>query len=169
MLGLALTAKISIKDTDLGMKKIVAELKNLEKKDVLVGIQARSKTQVTYKAGRKGKANVDIAEYATENEFGNSKIPERSFIRSAFDENLSLIESFVEKQYGKIIDGTSTTDQALGTIGKVIESMVKTKIRQIQFPPNAKRTIALKGSSKPLIDFGNMISAVRYVIKTRKN
>jgi len=164
-----LTAKITIEDRDLGMKQIIAELTTLAKKKILVGIQERSKTQVTYKAGRKGEANVDIGEYATENEFGTSKIPQRSFIRSSFDENLSLIEGFIEKKYTEIINGSLTTEHALGQIGRNLEKMVKAKIRQIQLPPNAKRTIELKGSSKPLIDFGNMINAVRFIVKTRKN
>lgn len=163
-----MTAKISIKDTDLGFKKIVAQLKSLGTKEVLVGIQEGSKTKSVSKVGRKSKSGNLIADYATENEFGTSKIPERSFIRSSWDENINFIEYITEIQYAKIVDGKNTVNQSLKSIGKSVERLIKQKIRQIQFPPNSKKTIAEKGSSKPLIDFGNMINSVRYTVKNVK-
>lgn len=168
MLELALTAKISVKDKDLGLKKIVAQLKSLGKKEVLVGIQEGSTTESVSNGGRTSIAGTLIADYATENEFGNSKIPERSFMRSAWDENLEIIEHITEVQYAKIVDGKNNVNTSLNLIGRAVEGLIKQKIRQIEFPPNAQRTIAKKGSSKPLIDFGNMINAVRYTVKNVK-
>lgn len=157
--------RVAVVDKDMGLNKILVDLNKLAKAEVLVGIQAGSKTVVGTHKGRTQKAGMNIAEYAAANEFGTDKIPERSFIRSAFDENLNLLEPFIARQYSDIIDGRKTIAQGLGLIGLNMEGAVKTKIRQIQNPPNAKSTIKQKGSSKPLIDFGQMFAAVRYVIK----
>jgi hypothetical protein len=117
------------------------------------------------KAGRKQKAGLNIAQYAAQNEFGTREIPERSFMRTAFDENIQLISSFLTKEIGLVIDQKKTLDQALKLTGQLITGLIQKKIRQIVFPPNSPRTIAEKGSSKPLIDFGSMIQAVRYTIR----
>lgn len=165
---MAQAVAVTTKDKDLGLKKIIAELKSLQRAEVLIGIQAGSKTKAQFSKGRNQIPGINIAQYAAQNEFGTDKIPQRSFIRSAFDENLNLIEQLVEKQYGEIIDGTKSISSGLGIIGQFIESTVKLKIRQIRMPPNSPRTIAMKGSSKPLIDFGQMFAAVRYVVKVNQ-
>ena len=160
--------RVVVVDRDMGLKDILIDLDKLAKSNILVGIQAGSKTQVDYARGRKQKAGINIADYAAKNEFGSGNIPERSFLRSFFDENINLIETFVSKIYGQIIDGNKTIENGLGQIGTQLQDGVKQKIRQIRTPPNSPKTILLKGSSKPLIDFEQMISAVRYVIKLRK-
>lgn len=160
-----MTAQIKIKDTDLGFKKIVAELKTLGTKEVLIGIQEGSKTKTIVKGGRKSKSGEDIAIYAAKNEFGTDTIPQRSFMRSAFDENIDFINAVIQNQYSKIVDGRNTVKQSLDLIGRTVEGLVKQKIRSIYLPPNSQATIKAKGSSKPLIDFGNMINSVRYNVK----
>ena len=157
-------ADVVIIDKDMGLKKIFADFKSLGKAEVTIGIQAKSKTTTTYARGRKSKAGVNIAQYGAYNEYGTKNIPERSFLRSSFDENLNLLQPFIEKQYGEIIDGKKTIQQGLGLIGETIQRMVKAKIRSITTPPNSPRTIAIKKSSKPLIDFGALIDAIRYEV-----
>ncbi len=162
--------RVVVVDRDMGLKKILLDVDALANAEVLVGIQSGSKTHVASQRGRTQKAGKNIAAYAAENEFGvpQKKIPERSFMRTAFDENLNIIEPFVEKQYGAIIDGDKSISNGLGLIGQLLEGAVKTKIRQIREPKNSKFTIAQKKSDKPLIDFGQMFAAVRYVVKIRK-
>lgn len=160
--------RVVVVDRDIGFKKIVADLGELAKAEVLVGIQSGSKTHVQSSRGNKQKAGINIAQYAAQNEFGTKTILERSFLRTAFDENINILEPFISSRYGQVIDGSKTIQQGLGEIGQAMEGMVKKKIRQIQTPPNSKKTIAKKKSSKPLIDFGQMFAAVRYVIKIRK-
>lgn len=160
--------RVVVVDKDMGLNKILADLEKLSKAEVLVGIQAGSKTKVDTIAGRQQVAGINIAGYAAQNEFGTDTIPERSFLRSFFDQNLNIIEPFVERVCGRIIDDQITIEQGLGIIGTQMQDGVKEKIRQIRTPPNSPRTIAKKRSSKPLIDFGQMIAAVRYVVKLRK-
>jgi hypothetical protein len=44
---------------------------------------------------------------------------------------------------------------------------VQKKIRQITIPPNSPRTIAEKKSSKPLIDFGQMVQSVTFKVNLK--
>jgi hypothetical protein len=152
-------------DIDTGFKKVMAQTALLSKAEILVGVQEGSKTVSGYARGRKIPGGVSIAQYAAENEFGTKYIPERSFMRSSFDENLPLIEAFVIRQTGFVIDGTIDPIEMLKRIGLVMQSNITTKIRQIVSPPNSPRTIAIKKSSKPLIDTGFMINAIRYTYK----
>ncbi len=159
---------VVVKDIDLGLKKIVLEMEQLGKAEILIGIQEGSKTTLDYVRGRKSIPNLNIASYAAKNEFGTPEIPERSFMRSTFDQNIQAIENFVERRYAEIIDQQLSVSQGLGQIGKFLEGAVKDKIREIRTPPNSPRTIKIKKSSKPLIDFGQMFSSVRYVVRVKK-
>lgn len=161
-------ARPVVVDIDLGYNAIMKEIEELSKVSLLVGIQEGAKTQAQSKNGRKQKPGLSVAEYAAKNEFGTREIPQRSFMRTAFDENINKIEEVAADQYGKIIDGDIAIKQGLGIIGQVITAMIQRKIQAIVFPPNSPRTIAIKGSSKPLIDFGQMVKSVTYAIRTRK-
>ncbi len=161
-------ARPVVVDIDLGYDAILQEIEKLSKTTLLVGIQEKAKTQSQTKNGRTQKPGLSVAEYAAKNEFGTNKIPQRSFMRTAFDENLATIERVAADQYGKIIDGSIKIEQGLGIIGQVVTALIQRKIQAIQFPPNSPATIAIKGSSKPLIDFGQMVKSVTYAIRTRK-
>lgn len=157
--------RVVVLDTDLGYNKILKEILDNERSEILIGIQQGSKTHYQTKNGRVEKAGIDIAQYAAMNEFGTDSIPERSFIRSAFDMNIELINDLVYRQIGLAIDQDISIDVAYNRIGLGIQSLVQRRIRDIRTPPNSPKTIKIKGSSNPLIDFGQMIQAVRYVIK----
>lgn len=141
------------------------EILETERKQILIGIQEGSKTHFQSKRGRNQQAGQSIAQYAAENEFGTDKIPERSFMRSTFDENINLIEELVLDQLGLVVDQVQTLTVAYNRIGQGIQGLIQTKIREIRSPPNSPVTIAIKKSINPLIDFGQMIAAVRYAIK----
>lgn len=154
-------------DTDLGFTRIVKDLEKAESISVLVGVQEGSKTKGQWKNGVKQEVGLNIAQYAAQNEFGTDKIPQRSFMRTAIDENTSTIVNATSKQLGLVIDGQKTLRQSLDIVGLLVTGLIQRKIREIRFPPNSPYTIALKGSSKPLIDFGAMIASIRHVIKAR--
>lgn len=156
-------------DTDLGYDDIIKEIRKLNSLQLLVGVQEGSVTSREVRGPHTRDAGISIAQYAAENEFGTREIPERSFMRSSFDQNLVKIEAFVAKQYGEVIDGKKKARDAVGLVGQALTAMIQKKIRQITFPPNSALTIARKGSSKPLIDFGQMIASIRYAIKTRNS
>ncbi|PWU04925.1 MAG: hypothetical protein C5B43_03995 [Verrucomicrobia bacterium] len=148
------------KDLDKQLKKI----ESLENSYVLVGFQEGSVTKSQVKNGRRKKAGKSMAQIAAENEFGTKTIPQRSFMRTSFDENIQNIQNAISNEYTKVLDGTSTIKKSLNLIGLFGVDLIQQKIRQIRQPPNSPRTIAIKKSSKPLIDFGQMIQSVRHKV-----
>lgn len=156
-----------VQDTDMGFDRILEDLKKLGGYSILTGIQESAKTGAIVKGDRKLKAGQSIAQYAAENEFGTRKIPERSFMRSSFDENVNKIANAANNQIALVIVGKKSINQALHVLEIALQQMVQNKIRAIQTPPNSPVTIAIKGSSKPLIDFGNMIASVRSITRRR--
>lgn len=145
-------------DRDLGLKRIMRELEKAKTATVEVGIHEGS-----------GQLDgVTIAQYAMYNEYGTSRIPERSFMRSTFDEKLGEIKATMDRQYNQVITGNSTVFRALSRLGMEHETDIKQKIRDLKTPPNAKSTIAKKGSDNPLIDTGTMLNTVRYVVKGQR-
>jgi hypothetical protein len=109
-------------------------------------------------------ALLDGSHVKAENEFGTQIIPARPFMSTSFDENKALINRAIQGEYKKIAGGNGTTERSLGLIGQLMTKLIVQKIRAIVSPPNSPRTIAIKKSSKPLIDFGQMIQSVRYKV-----
>lgn len=131
---------------------------------VEIGFQEGEKTHAQVKGKRKKEANLSIPQIAADNEFGTRFIPSRPFMSTSFDENKSRINNLILKEYDKIVDGSSTVKKSLELIGVFGVGIVQKKIRAVTTPPNSPRTIAEKGSSKPLIDFGQMIQSVSYKV-----
>lgn len=150
-----------VRDTDLGFAEIQKQVALLEVSYVLVGFQEGELTKNQIKGQRQKKGGLSMPEIAAVNEFGNDFIPARPFMSTSFDENRAKINKAIQGEYGKILDGKSTTAKSLGLIGLLGVSLIQRKIRSIVFPPNSPRTIAIKKSSKPLIDFGQMVQSVR--------
>ena len=152
-------------DIDLGFRAITREINSLQNVRIQVGFQEGEVTHTQTKGNRVQQPGLNMAQIAAQNEFGTATIPQRSFIRTAWDENINQINQVVEQQVGLIVDQRQTPAQSFATIGNVLVALIQRKIYQIRTPPNSPRTIALKGSSKPLIDFGQMVASVRYVVR----
>lgn len=139
-------------------------MEQIENSYVLIGFQEGSVTRSQTKGKRRKEAGKSQAQIAAENEFGTNKIPARSFMRTSFDENVQRVVNIITAEYEKILDGQSTVRKSLNAIGLYGVDLVQQKIRAIRYPPNSPRTIAIKKSSKPLIDFGQMIQSVRHKV-----
>ena len=142
-------------DRDLGMRRIMRELRNARTAVVEVGVQE----------GSKNLEGLTIAQYAAYNEYGTGKIPERSFMRSTFDERLGQINYRMSQQYNLMLMGGTTVFGALSRVGLEHQTDIQQKILDLKTPPNAQVTIDKKGSDNPLIDSSAMINSIRYVVK----
>lgn len=147
--------RVSVKITDNKQRweKVRRELKSSGNKEVVVGIQ-------------KGEVNegVLVAQYATWNEFGTRTIPSRPFMRSYFDSSVARIERFATNGVAQVLLGKATFLQFLNAAGVFMVDGVKKSISTGSWVPNATMTVALKGSSKPLVDSGVMINSVTFAI-----
>jgi len=144
--------------------KKFAQIEQLANSYVIVGFQEGTVTKSQVKGNRRKQAGKSMPQIAAENEFGTSVIPARPFMRTSFDENQERINKVIRTEYDKIIDGDSTIRKSLNLIGLYMTDLIQTKIRAIRYPPNSPATIAAKKSSKPLIDFGQMIQSVRHKV-----
>lgn len=152
-------------DQDLGFAQIISEISKFRKSTILIGFQDNSVTTTQTKNGRVKQAGESMATIAAENEFGTLEIPARPFMRTAFDENLTRIQALIIREYKKVTEGKQTANTGLGIVGQYVVGRIQRKIREIRTPPNSPYTIFLKKSSKPLIDFGQMVRSVTYVIE----
>jgi hypothetical protein len=140
---------------DRGWNKISRELRGSSNSHSKIGLPANGKTSGRY-------SMPDLIDVAFENEFGNKKIPERSFIRSAVDENAPAIKAIQAKAVRAVTGGQTTIRQALIGMGEAVEKMIKQKIKTGPFAPNAPLTVKKKGSSQPLIDTGQLINSIQH-------
>lgn len=133
-------------------------------------------------------SNAGFAEIVRQNEFGSVKkmsrkqkgylkrigavsgeeviIPERSFIRSAFDEGIDRIQQLCIKAFQAIEDGKSK-HSALKGLGESCADMVRKKLDSGNFTPNDPFTREKKGmSKKPLEDRGAMREGIDHSVVT---
>lgn len=107
-----------------------------------------------------------MAEIATYHEFGIG-VPQRSFLRAWADQDRQKIEATLRRLTVRVIAGKLTREQAYEQFGGWAQGQVQKFIAdgRVQ-PPLDQRTIDAKGSSKPLIDTGQLRSSITYEVRT---
>lgn len=148
-------SRIVTKDIDRGWNRIKREIAKMDGAYVKTGIQQ----------GEPGHDGVPMVTIAAANEFGTDSIPERSFVRSSFDENQRPYHQMMSGLASDIYRGTTTVKLALSVAGERIQADIQKKITDIRTPPNAPSTIAQKGTDNPLIDDGDLRRSIRYVVQ----
>jgi hypothetical protein len=151
---------MSTKDIDRGFGKILKEIRALQRKPhVKVGLIGRKKH-------KKSKV-ATIVKVGTVHEFGSKKrnIPQRSFIRTTFDDQKEAWFSKTKQLKSQVLSGKATVSNSLDTIGLTLETGIKTKIQKQDpsWPPLSLQTIKRKKSSKKLIDTAQLKNSIRYV------
>lgn len=156
-----------VEDKDLGLNRIIRTLnKDLDGVVVKVGVQAKDKAVRRGKGGSIRNTDQPLAVIAAVHEFGLGGMPQRSFLRSAYDENLPVIDKMIQRVANGAVFGLGT-NAALNQLGNVVQGMVQRKIVDGPFVPNSPATIKRKKSSKPLIDTGHLRQSIRYVIERK--
>lgn len=111
-----------------------------------------------------GSGAMSLIEVAAVHEFGTDTVPQRSFIRATVDEHRTEIDALETALMAQIVRGEITEEQALNLLGAKIASWMQARIAQ-GIPPELKpETIARKGSSKPLIDTGQLRSSLSFLV-----
>lgn len=146
-----------IRDTDHGFKKFKQSLVGVGRGSVTVGIHAAEASQ-----GRED--GLTMLEVAIWQEFGNSKIPQRSFLREWFDENEDKAETWWTALNKQVLHGQMNQKRALELFGLRVVGEIQQRIANSIPPPNAPTTIARKGSDVPLIDTGQLRSSITHAV-----
>lgn len=145
-----------VRDKDLGYKNLMQFFR-----------QSGKSAEIGIFENKKDEEGRTIAEYATHNEFGTKKIPERSFMRSAYDENINEIMRVIEKATAMGCTTSRQFEQILKVAGEKIRNVIIMKIRSAKSwaRPLAYSTIRAKGHDTILIHSGNMWKAIDVRIK----
>lgn len=113
-----------------------------------------------------GDGPLTVLQVAVFHEFGTSNgVPERSHIRSSFDENASKLQAFARKLMGQMMDGKVTLEQALDRLGLYMLRNHRAKIRSRIPPPlsiaTAEQRFLERGDANPvpLVDTGQMLNS----------
>ncbi len=136
--------------------QITGSLRELGKYSVEVGIFGSDDSYYAMIAG------VHEFGITIQKETGTIVIPERSFLRSTFDENKEKWFKFVQKQIPKLINSQMNAYTLCERLGAKMAGDIQVKITDLDTPPNADSTIKAKGSSNPLIDTGGLRMRVTY-------
>lgn len=155
-----MVAPSRIIDRDLGFRALFARLRLSERVNVTVGIhqddgsEAHEGTELT------------VVEIAAFHEFGTNRTPQRSWLVEGIAENENRIIDFMKGFGRRVISNRNRLDprRALDLLGLEITRLLQARIRAGIPPPLADVTVALKGSSTPLIDTGQLIQSIRHKV-----
>ena len=96
------------------------------------------------------------------------KIPERSFVRSSYDNKKGEIGDKGEDLIKKVIDGGLSARAFYEFLGQTCADTIRDyMVNEVDSPPNSEMTIKAKGSSNPLVDHGQLASAITYEVRSR--
>ena len=145
-----------------------------ELKRAIPGI-ARSSVDVGIQSDAGASQNgTPLAAIAAFNEFGTrggragggwgGPIPARPFMGSTVDEKREAWGRVADVAISKALTGDMAFRDGLAILGTFAQQDIQEKILTLDDPPNSPVTVALKGSSNPLIDTGAMRQSIRYVV-----
>lgn len=122
-------------------------------------------------------STLTLAELGALHEYGSDVepgapgyVPERSFIRSTLAKRRGDIAALTAQECRAVLAGKRTAEQALDVIGAKVAAWIKLEVMSGDgiAPPLAPETIERKGSSRPLVDHGQLIAhGVSYVVTKR--
>ena len=160
---------VSIIDNKENWDRFMSENAKLKNTVIKVGFPAEG----TVSKGKDGEQHAttvsEIAMIAGVHEYGSIKknIPMRAFLRPAIDKNREAIKKLTDDLVMRVLDGTINSKKAFSFLGLYLVRAVKKEITDLREPKLSPKTIAAKGSDKPLIDTAQMINSVNFVEVSR--
>jgi len=145
--------------------KLKSDKKELKK--LLKNIKSKDKLQVgIINAGKAVDSDLTVATIGAIHEFGSATrgIPERSFIRETLFTKQKDIQTMVSKQAGKAIEDEQPLNKTLGIIGEFTKGLIQESFTNNNWQSLKQSTIDAKGSSKPLIDTGQLRQSITWKV-----
>lgn len=109
----------------------------------------------------KGKNEIEFMYWLTT----HVKIPERSFLRTGFDENIGSVNKIIDTKLKPLLNGTLSEDEFCKIIGQTLSRKITTYARNLSSPANANVTTEAKGNNNPLVDTGKMIRGITWRVE----
>ncbi len=135
---------------------------------------ASHKIEIGIFSGTTREDGSDMLEIAYTHEFGGPStivteegpiqiwIPERSYIRAWFDQNMDSLLDVMSGLILQVLNRKTTAAAAMNTIGGYVATHIQEFIVDLKHPPLSPLTIERKGSSNPLIDSGQLMNSVTW-------
>ena len=141
----------------------VAYEKNLQQfKDSVVkaGILAKDGSQ-------NHSEGITVFQIGMIHEFGGPEknIPRRSFIRVPIENNIKEMTKLIENNHKLVSENAMSAKVALDRIGIKAQNTIKESFRNNDWKPLKRATVKRKGSSRPLIDTGQLIGSISYIVE----
>lgn len=145
--------------TDAGaLARIVANVRSMGLNKVEVGLPS---------GGQHNDTSLSMHELGMVHEYGSPtrNIPARPFIAPPIKDNVEKYKRMMRDQALKLIFRRTTLHNALSLVGEAGKADIQKYMLSANFAPLSAATIERKGSSKPLIDTGQMRNAITYEVK----
>lgn len=135
---------------------------------IAAGVSKPATLSVGFLSGSTAPNGDSIPERAANNEFGHTMangtvVPPRPFFRN-------MIAAKSGEWPSAVADLLKTNkydeEKTLGQAGAGIKGQLQQAITDLTSPPLAESTIKRKGFSKPLIEHGDMLNAVDFIVKS---
>jgi len=144
-------------DRDLGLKKIIKNLKKLDGASVTVGLH---KDTGDYPGGTPVR---DVGFFL---EFGTIKMPARSWLRSTFDQKTKKLNAAARRGLNAIYSGVNTAKKLVDGMGREFADDVKTVISGNKIKPKTTAaTLAKKDTQITLADTFKLHDNIRHKVK----
>lgn len=161
-----------VKDSDPGFRKLLRRLRQIEAEGngIKVGVfSAKSGSEEVIKAAANEFGVPSVHGSGLRAGKGHTvSIPERSYLRSTYDDIIGRVYKTIKREQKNIISGKLRVRDFWTKTGLYFVKKVQAKIRSGEFVPNAPLTIKRKKSSKPLIDTGRLRQEITYAITKRR-
>ena len=90
------------------------------------------------------------------------KIPERSFLRTGYDQNREKVIKHAQMMMADVVSGDMGEGTMLIAVGTELADAIKEYAIDLDSPANHPFTVERKGSSNPLADSGDMIGGITW-------
>lgn len=94
-------------------------------------------------------------------------IPERSYIRGSYDAGKHRVIKKLEGLLVRTINLEIPVDTLFKAVGEIAVSTIQEYLTDLDSPPLHDYTVAMKGSSNPLIDSGRLRQGIEYKVVRR--
>lgn len=160
------TVNVKIKEKNRGVYGALKKrLEQISRKRVVAGFP-KGKLNNPHYESKDGKPGPSIIDVAIWNNFGIG-VPRRDFMTPASEEWQKYFDLNVQAYGEEILSGAMKIDNFLDTMGQAGARIISDTIVKLRRPPNSPRTIALKKSSNPLFDSGDLSKAPTYEIRIK--
>lgn len=112
----------------------------------------------------KSASRITLKDLAAVHEFGKG-VPKREFIGPSLKKNRRKYIKYAGGQITSVIRRKTSNSAVWEMVGTMAVADIQEYMISARFTPLAASTIARKGSSKPLIDTGQMRQSITYRVK----